>query len=140
MSKDCFRDLWLKFGPFCADYFASDHSFRMKPYYARFASGESQGVDAFSVSWRKGRGFFHPPVSLLSRVMRKAERERAKGVLVAPDWPVSGRMALVEEKVRMKKLRLAEKVYLVLECPKEIVSDTFRGVPKFGFNVYVFDF
>ena len=60
-------------------------------------------------------------------------------MLVVPDWPESGRLALVEEKVRRKKLRLAEKVHLVLECPKEIVSDTFR-VPKFGFNVYVFDF
>ena len=49
-------------------------------------------------------------------------------------------MSLVEERVRMKKLRLVEKANLVLECPKEIVSDTFRGVPKFGFNIYVFDF
>ena len=79
-------------------------------------------------------------MGLLSRVVRKAEREEAEGVLVAPDWPESGWLVLVEEKVRRKKLRLAEKVHLVLECPKEIVSDTFRGVPKFGFNVYVFDF
>ena len=112
----------------------------MKPYYARFASGECQGVDAFSVSWRKGRGFFHPPVGLLSRVIRKVEREKAEGVLVGPDWPGSGQMSLVEEKVRMKKLRLAEQVHLVLKCPKEIVLDTFRGVPKFGFKIYVFDF
>ena len=86
----------------------------MKPYYARFASGESQGVDAFSVSWRKGRGFFHPPVGLLSRVVRKAEKEKAEGVLVAPDWPGSGRMSLGMERVRMKKLRLVEKTELVL--------------------------
>ena len=66
--------------------------------------------------------------------------EKVKSVLVAPDWPGSGRMSLVEEKVRMKKLRLAEQVHLALECPKEIVTDTFRGVPKFGFNIYVFDF
>ena len=78
-------------------------------------------------------------MGLLARVVRKVEREEAEGVLVAPDWPGSGLLALVEEKVMRKKLRLAEKVYLVLECPKEIVSDTFRGVPKFGFNVYVFD-
>ena len=85
MSDDCFREFWRKFGPFCADYFAPDRSCRMKPYYARFASGEYQGVDAFSVSWRKGRGFFHPPVGLVSRVIREAEREKAEGVLVTPD-------------------------------------------------------
>ena len=85
MSKSCFKDLWRKFGPFCADYFALDQSYRMKPFYKRFASGESQGLDAFSVLWKKGKGFFHPPVGLLSRVVRKAEREKAEGVLVASD-------------------------------------------------------
>ena len=47
---------------------------------------------------------------------------------------------MVEERVRMKKLILAETMSFVLECPKEIISDTFRGVPKFDFNVYIFDF
>ena len=79
-------------------------------------------------------------MGLLSRVIRKAEREKAEGVLVTPDWPGSGCMSLVDEKVRMKKLKLADQCHLVIKCPKEIVSDTFRGVPKFGFNIYVFNF
>ena len=54
------------------DYFASDRSFRMVPYMAR-----SMGADAFSVSWREGKGYFHPLVGLVSRVVRKAEREAA---------------------------------------------------------------
>ena len=140
MSKDCFRDLWDKFGPFHADYFASDQTYRMKPFFARFASGESEGVDAFGVSWTEGSGFFHPPVGLISRVVRKAERERAKGVLVAPDWPGSSRLAVVEEKVRMRKWILVDNVSLVLECPIEIVSNTFRGVPKFNVKIYMFSF
>ena len=140
MSKDCFRELWDKFGPFCADYFASDRTHRMKPFFARFASGESEGVDAFGVSWKEGLGFFHPPVGLISRVVRKAERERAKGVLVAPDWPGSSWLAVVEEKVRSKRLILVDNVSLVLDCPKEIPSNMFRGVPKFNFNIYMFKF
>ena len=77
LSDRCFRELIWEFGPFCADYFASDRSFRMRPYYARFASGETQGVDTFSVSWRKGKGFFPALVGLISKVIRKAERDRA---------------------------------------------------------------
>ena len=76
----------------------------------------------------------------MSRVIRKAEREKAEGVLVTLDWPGSGVMSLVEERVRIRKLRLVEQCHLVLKCPKEIVSDTYRGVPKFGFNIYVIDF
>ena len=140
MSKSCFEDLRCKFGPFCADFFASDRSYRMKPFYARFVSGESQGVDAFSILWKKGRGFFHPPVGLLSKVVCKAEREKAEGVLVAPDWPGSSRLAVVEDRVREKRLILADTVSLRLVCPREIISDTFRGVPKFDFNVFLFNF
>ena len=57
-----------------------------------------------------------------------------------PDWPGIGQLAVVEDRVRMKRLILAETVSLRLECPREIISDTFRGVPKFNFNVYVFNF
>ena len=140
MSKSCFQDLWGKFGPFSADYFASDRTFRMKPFFARFASGESEGVDAFAVSWKRGFGFFHPPVGLLSRVVRKAEKERAKGILVAPEWPGSSCLAVVEEMVRSRKLSRVDNVSLVLDCPKEIPSNTFRGVPKFNFDVFSFNF
>ena len=59
---------------------------------------------------------------------------------VAPDWPGSSWLAVVEEKVWMKKLILVDTVSLVLECPREILSNTFRGVPKFNFNIYVFNF
>ena len=59
---------------------------------------------------------------------------------MAPDWPGSSRLAVVEERVRMKKLILADTVSLVLECLREIISNTFRGVPKFNFNIYVFNF
>ena len=47
---------------------------------------------------------------------------------------------MVEEKVRTKELILVDNVSLVLECPREIVSNTFRGVPKFNFNIYMFSF
>ena len=59
---------------------------------------------------------------------------------MALDWPGSSRLAVVEDKVQIKKLFLADNVSLVLECPREIVSNTFRGVPKFNFNIYVFNF
>ena len=54
---------WIEkeFGPFSADYFASDRSWRKKPFYARFGVNESIGLDAFSVGWCRGIGYFHPP-------------------------------------------------------------------------------
>ena len=97
-------------------------------------------MDAFSFLWKKGKEFFHPPVGLLSRGVRKAKREKAKGVLVVKDWPGSSRLAVVEDRVRVKSLILADMVSLRLECPREIILDTFRGVPKFDFSVFLFNF
>ena len=104
----------------------------MKPYFARFSCGESQGVDAFSVSWRRGKGFFHPPVGLVSRVVRKAERERAEGLLVVPDWPGSGFMSVLEESedeegeiikariVRKRQTKKKEGWVMVMEKGKQL--------------------
>ena len=140
LQDEDFRRLEKKYGPFMADYFASDRSKRMKPYYSKFGVGDSRGLDAFSISWRTGVGFFHPPVGLIWRVIRKAERERAQGVLVVPDWPGSGFMAVLESRVRMGSVRMMERWRPRLICAPEIQSETFRGLTKFLMAVYVFNF
>ena len=49
-------------------------------------------------------------------------------------------MSVLEERVRMRKVRLVKTFGSVLECHREIVSDEFRGVPKFDFKAYMFYF
>ena len=112
----------------------------MDVYYSKFGIGDSRGLDAFSISWKTGVGFFHPPVGLIWRVIRKAEREGAQGVLVVPDWSGSGFMAVLESRVRMGSVRMMERWRPCLECAPEIQSNTFRGVTKFLMSVYVFNF
>ena len=46
----------------------------------------------------------------------------------------------VEGEIESSEIEASAAVLPVLICPKEIVSDTFIGVPKFHFNVYVFNF
>ena len=135
-----FRRLEKRYGPYTADFFASERSRKMDVYYSKFGNGDARGLDAFSVSWRTGCGYFHPPVGLVWRVIRKAEREGARGVLVVPDWPESGFLAVLGDRVRSGKVRLMERWRPCLECAPEIQSNTFRGVTKFLMSVYVFDF
>ena len=151
MSKDVVRsDTWISssefrrlqrlYGPFCADFFTSDHSFRMKPHFARFASRESEGVDAFSISWAKGRGYFQPPVGLIWKVVRKADRSRARGIYLVSDWPGSSFYMLIKEKLQEGKMVVKERLRPVMMCPREIGSDTFRGALKFDLIVLSFEF
>jgi hypothetical protein len=62
------------FGRFSADYFASDYSFRMRPFFSRYISEKSDGSDAFAQDWSVGFGFFHPPVDVIVKVLDKVWR------------------------------------------------------------------
>ena len=72
--------------------------------------------------------------------MRKAERSGVRGVLVVPDWPESSFYMLVKEKLEEGKMVIEEKFRLIMTCPREIVSNTFRGALKFDMVILSFDF
>ena len=74
-----FAGLVSVFGEFCADYFASEYSYRMRPFFSRYISGLSAGCDAFAQDWSRGFGFFHPPVGLVPRLMDKAREPPLSG-------------------------------------------------------------
>ena len=72
--------------------------------------------------------------------LQGGERERAEGVLIVPDWPGSSFLAVLESRVKEGTVVLMEKCRPVLICPREIDSNTFRGVPKFKMCIYRFNF
>ena len=93
----------------------------------------SSQVDAFTLSWREGKGFFHPPVHKIVDVVRYAKEQEAEGILVVPDWPGSAFWAFLkaEERIEMKM-----KFWPFLVAPKYFKSRTFSGRPKFDFAVF----
>ena len=103
----------------------------MKLFFGKFGCGEREGVDAFAVCWDSGFRYFHPPVGLIWKVVRHAEKMGSKGVLVTPDWPGSVYLIWVAEKVREGTMVLRRRFSPRMECPREKISDTFRGRLKF---------
>ena len=77
----------------------SDQLWQLKLFFAKFGCRESEGVDVFAVCWNKGFGYFHSPVGLITKVVRRAEKTGTRGVLVTPDWPGSVFLLKVEEKM-----------------------------------------
>ena len=122
------KKLVRSFGEFSADYFASDYSFRMRPFFSRFISEMSEGSDAFVQDWSVGFGYFHPPVALVPRVIDKAREDEAQGILVVPDWPGS---MMAREIECCGQLELVARWNPVFECPSWFKNATFRGVSKF---------
>ena len=85
--------------------------------------------------WSRGFGYFHPPVDLIGKVVRQVERTGSRGVLVTPDWPGSIYLMLVEEKVREGTMVLRRRFSPRIECPRDIISETFRGMLNISMNI-----
>ena len=130
ISAADFNALVDHFGSFSADYFASEYSYRMMPFYSCYTSGPCAGVDAFAQDWSVGFGFFHPPVGLVPRVLEKAREDRAQGILLVPDWPTSAMAVVVRG---CKELEVVGRWKPLFECPAWFKNRTFRGVS--GFDV-----
>ena len=75
--------------------------------------------------------FMMSPSSISLRSVRREEETGARGVLVTPDWPGSVFLMRVEEKVREGTMVLRRRFSPRMICPREILSDTFRGRLKF---------
>ena len=133
LSDEDFSVLQRRLGPFLCDYFASSFTFRMKPFASRYLCEGAVGMDAFTLSWREGRGFFHPPVHKNVDVVRYVKEQEAEGILVVPHWPGSAFWAFLkaEERILMKM-----KFRPFLVAPKYFKNRTFSGRPKFDFVVF----
>ncbi|MEW8544359.1 MAG: reverse transcriptase domain-containing protein [Candidatus Thiodiazotropha sp.] len=78
--------LQCKFGTLSIDWFASDHNAKLARFFSRFWNPFCLGVDAFTETWTFEFGLFVPPITLVTRVIKKMIVDRATGVLVIPCW------------------------------------------------------
>lgn len=87
------------------DMFATVHTRKCKRYCSWFPDPECEMVDAFSVKWTD---FFYafPPFSLIAKVLRKIYDDKARGIVVVPDWSTQAWFPMYN------KLCESEKVYL----------------------------
>lgn len=86
LSLSLFDMIQSRFGIFSIDWFASEHNTKVERFFSRYWNTACLGVDAFTVSWAFEHGLFVPPISLVTRVLRKMMIDHAKGVLVIPLW------------------------------------------------------
>ena len=69
------------------DLFASRLNTQFERYVSFRPDPEAFAVDAFSISWQSLQFYAFPPFSVIARVLQKARRDKARGVIVVPRWP-----------------------------------------------------
>ena len=130
-----------KFGPFCLDLFTSPFSYLFKLFCSRFLCKDTAAVDAFTIDWSSlTNGFFHPPVGLVTRVLKHAQYVKAKGVLIVPVWESADFWPVIVCLVKNEQLIELSRFQPHLVAAQWIDSDTFRGKSSFDFVALRFSF
>ena len=141
LSRNDFGMLSQSFGPFCLDLFASPTTFLFKPFCSRFLCKDSVAVDAFTIDWGDlNNGFFHPPVGLVTRVLKHAQFVKAKGVLIVPVWESADFWPVIVRLVRNEQLIELSRFRPTLMAAQWLESDMFRGKSSFDFAAFRFRF
>ena len=76
----------LQFTP-VIDLFATRVNTQLPKFIAYRPDPDCQGVNAFTMSWGNLAFYAFPPFSCLGRVIKKICHDKAKGILIIPDWP-----------------------------------------------------
>ena len=129
------NQLW---GPFTIDRFADSKNTKLKRFNSKFLCPSTEGVDAFTVSWKSENNFIVPPVYLAGKAIKHLEYYGARGVLVVPYWSSAAFwLYLVESKNRFKPfvkdcLLFEDKNGCVIQGPNK---NCFIGSPNFQSSI-----
>ena len=75
-----------RWGSFTVDWFVSEHNAKVATFYTRFRCERTAGVYAFMEHWGGSKGYYAPPISQISKLIKHMESFYAFGVMVIPYW------------------------------------------------------
>jgi hypothetical protein len=96
-----------------ADLFASKENTKSRTFCTLGYSERAYARDAMTISWRRFKPLLHPPIPMITRVLRKVEEENIEAALIAPMW-VSQVWSPILERMTVRKtvLGVAERVLI----------------------------
>ena len=87
LAHSVLEPVWRLWSRPILDLFATRFSTRLPLFVSPVPDDLAWAVDAFSLSWKGLEVYAFPPFALLPRVLRKAEEDAPRMILVAPLWP-----------------------------------------------------
>lgn len=86
LSDYAFEEIVQKFGYPTIDIFASANNAKCFDYFSWTPDPNARQIDAFTVSW-KGLNFYaFPPFILILKTIEKIIKDKARGILIVPEW------------------------------------------------------
>jgi hypothetical protein len=114
-----------------ADLFASKGNAKSRIFCSLGQTKRALAVDALTISWRGMKPLLHPPIPLLSRVLRKVEEEEIEAAVLAPLW--HGQVwSPVLERLTLKRLDLGESKKILIRGKKMMKTGAFLPPGRLG--------
>ena len=117
------------------DMFASRLNFQFKPYVSWRPDRGAFAIDAFCLNWCDKYLYLFPPFSLIPRVLKKIQEDKARAILIAPQWPTQPWFPLLKKLSISQPLLLPRsKTLLTLPAHPDAVHPLF---PKLRMAAYL---
>ena len=100
------------FGKVTIDLFASRLNHKVERYYSYTVDTDSRGLVCFTKNWTKEIICAFPPFVIISRTLKKIEKDEAKGVIIIPHftsqpWFSSLLRILIEDLLSLSKTNMS---------------------------------
>lgn len=119
LAKYAYQEITLKFGTPEIDLFASRVNTKCHKYVSWKRDPGAWCVDAFTFDWEKFQFYAFPPFSLVTRVLQKIRRDRARGIVVVPYWPAQPWFPVFMKMLIKEPIYFQPNKYLLLSSSKE---------------------
>ncbi|VDI65147.1 Hypothetical predicted protein [Mytilus galloprovincialis] len=86
IEKNVFHDLSCTFGPFTVDRFSTHYNAQSSRFNSRIWCPGTEAINAFSQFWGGDTNWLVPPPSLVAMTINKIIKDKAKCMLVIPEW------------------------------------------------------
>ena len=87
ISSKYFQILNQLLGPHTIDRFAHDYNKQLNRFNPRYWKPGTEAVDAFTQDWSSENQWLCPPTCLIVCTINKLQSCKARGTLIAPEWP-----------------------------------------------------
>lgn len=104
LSDTLFETITAKFGDPDIDLFATYLNKKCKVYISWKPDPSSLQVDAFTVSWSPYFFYAFPPFCLITNVLRKIIKDKARGIVIVPRWTSQPWYPLYKQLLEIKPL------------------------------------
>ncbi len=119
LKKKWFDWIVKQFGRPDIDLFASRINKQLDTYAAWRPDPHAKYIDAFSISWSNIYGYLFPPFSVMSRVVRKLEADRATAILLFPEWTTQPWLPRLRRLIVGEPILLPWDALILPQCPGE---------------------